>query len=308
MATPLSGWRVLPILSILLLLCTGISLGAPGDPPEFTYRANVSEVRLTFSAVDQNNHGLATLQPGDFAIVDTGVIVRNFQSFSRADCTTLDLAILIDTSESVGPRFRKEIADTLELLSQTAGVPDENLFIISFHGLQPTLLCAGNCRSTHAAGLLQAAGPGGLTPLFDAIIFGSDFLLEHGHAHAGKVLILFSDGRDTISQNSLADAIDSAQAAGVQIYCIDLNNSSTSQATATLYRLASATGGRYFSARDGATRALNVVLEDFQATYTVTYRLPNYRSGFHTVQILPTHTLDAQFRSRSGYYYPNHVR
>jgi len=36
----------------------------------------------------------------------------------------------------------------LELVSQTAGVPDENVSIFSFQGLRPTLLCGGNCRAT----------------------------------------------------------------------------------------------------------------------------------------------------------------
>src|SRR5438270_10552605 len=104
MATPLPCWRVLPILSVLLLILAGTSVAASGDSPEFTYHVNATEVRLSFSATDRNNHGLATLQASDFAIVDKDVIVRNFQSFSRSDWTKLDLAILIDASESVTPQ------------------------------------------------------------------------------------------------------------------------------------------------------------------------------------------------------------
>jgi hypothetical protein len=70
--------------------------------------------------MDQNNRGVATLQASDFAVVDKDVIVRNFQSFTRTDWTKLQIAILVDGSESVRPRFRQEIADILELMSQTA--------------------------------------------------------------------------------------------------------------------------------------------------------------------------------------------
>jgi hypothetical protein len=93
----------------------------------------------------------------------------------------------------------------------------------------------------------------------------------------------------------------------VRVFWIDLN-SSLSQGAGVLYRIADATGGRYFSARDGVGRALNIILEGFRATYTVSYRLPSHASGFHTVQVLPTHNLGLQLRSRSGYYHPNHVR
>jgi len=292
------------------MICTGISRGAPGDTPGFTYRANVNEVRLNFSALDRNNHGVATLQASDFAVVDKDVIVRNFQSFSRSDWTKLEFAILIDTSESITPRFRQEMTGILEVISKTAGVPEENISIFSFQGLQPALLCAGNCRSTNAvAERLPAARPGGLTPLFDTVVFASDFLSQRADPKAAKILILFSDGEDTISRYSLSNAIDAAQATDIQIYSIDLNRSADfSEGAAVLDRLARATGGRYFSARDGISPAMNAILEGFKATYTVSYRLPSHASGFHCVRILPTHNLSLEFRSRSGYYYPTRVR
>jgi VWFA-related protein len=308
MAIPVPTLRHGLLLSILLF-CPAISLGAAGNPPEFTYRANATEVRLTFSALDQNNHGVATLQASDFAVVDKDVIVRNFQSFTRSDWTKLEIAVLLDASESVSPHFRREIADTVDLVSQTAGVPDENLSIFSFHGLEPAILCAGDCRASHATDRLPAARPGGLTPLFDTIVFASDFLAHHGDAHAQKILIVFSDGEDTISRNSLRDAIASAQQSEIQIDCINLNNSAAlTRGAAVLYNLADATGGGYFPSRTGAATALNVILEGFRATYTITYRLPSHASGFHAVRILPTRNLNLQFRSRSGYYFPNYTR
>jgi len=282
--------------------------GASGDPPEFTYRTHVNEVRLTFAAMDQNNHGVATLQASDFAVVDKDIIVRNFESFTRSDWTKLEIAVVIDGSESVTPRFRREMADVLDLVSQTAGVPDENLSIFSFHGSQPALLCARDCRATHAADTLPAGQAGGLTPLFDTIVYASDYLAQHGDAHAEKILILFSDGEDTISRASLSEAIDLAIKTEIQIFGIDLGNSRTGQGAAVLRGLTHATGGHYFPPPSSPTEALNVILEGFRATYTVSYRLPSRSSGFHTVQILPTHNVKLQFHSRSGYYYPTRIQ
>lgn len=304
MATPVPGRRLWPLLT-LLLFCSGISAGLAGDPAEFTYRANVTEVRLNFSATDQNDHGVATLQASDFAVVDKDIIVRNFQSFTRSDWTKLEIVILVDASESVTPQFRQEMADLVELVSQTAGVPEDNLSIFTFHGFKPVLLCAGDCRASHAAERLPAAGTGGLTPLFDSIVFTANFLSDRGDANAGKVLILFSDGSDTISRNSFGDALETALRSEVQLYCIDLSQSRySSQGAAVLHNLASATGGRYFP-RNQARRTLQVILEGFRASYTVSYRVPSQDPGFHTVRILPTHNLNLQFRSRSGYYFPN---
>ena len=306
MAIPLSRRRARLLLPLLL---GWISLGADGNPP-VRFRTTVSEVQLSFSALDQNHHGVATLQASDFAVVDKGFIVRDFQSFTRSDWTKLEIAILVDASASATPHFREEIAGILELVSQTAGVPDENVSIFSFQGLRPALLCSGDCRATNAAAdRLASARAGGLTPMFDAIVFASDFVAKHGDPHAQKILIVFSDGEDTISRYSLTDAIDAALEGNIQIYGIGLNQSACPcPGAATLNRLAGATGGRYFPAQGGATGALNVILEGFRATYLVSYKLPTHASGFHVVRILPTHNLNLEFRCRSGYYYPNRVR
>jgi VWFA-related protein len=280
-----------------------------GDRPDFTYRTHANEVRLSFSATDQNDHGVATLQASDFAVVDKDVIVRNFQSFTRSNWTKLEIAILLDTSESVRPRFRQEIADTLELISQTEGIPDENLSMFSFDGADPVQLCTGNCRRSHADQHLSEEHARGLTPLFDTILLSTTFLSQHGDPDAQKVLIIFSDGLDTVSRHSLGDATNASLLSGVQLNCIDLNkHASASQGASVLGHLASSTGGRYFPPPNGARDAMNVILEDFRASYQTTYSLPNRSSGFHQVRILPTHNLNLQFRSRSGYYFPNPVQ
>lgn len=292
-------------LLTLLLGFSGIALAA--DPPEYTYRTTANEVRLTFSATDQSDHGVATLQPGEFAIVDKDFIVRDFQSFTRSDWTKLEIAILIDASESVTPGFKQEIAGTIELMSQKAGVPEENISVFSFQGLQPARICASDCRATHAIDGLPAR-TGGFTPLFDTVVFASDFLAHRGDAHSQKVLILFTDGEDTISHSSLTDATQAALDNDVQIFSIDLGYSLSGRGSGVLHSLATTTGGRYYAARDGAAQTLKVILERFRATYTVSYRLPTQESGFHTVRILPTHNLNLQFHSRSGYFYPTRVQ
>jgi len=303
MAIPLSARLVWPLLSVLLL-GPGESPGGNADDPAYTFHTSTSEVRLTFSAADQNDHGFATLQASDFVVVDKDVIVRTFQSFGRSDWTKLDIVILVDTSESITPHFRHEIADLIELLSQTAGVPDEHVSLVSFQGLTPTLLCSGDCRGPHMPEKLEAIRAASFTPFFDAITMATDRLTVTSDGHTQKALIVLSDGEDTISRSSLSDAIDAAVKTNVQVYAIDLGTAGTTRGATILYRLSYATGGRYFPARTGVTRALHAILEDFRATYTVTYSVPSHTPGFHLVRIMPTRNTNLQFRSRSGYYYP----
>ena len=305
MAKPVSKRRSWLLLS-LLLFCAGISPATAGGPADFTYRTNASEVRLNFSALDQNNHGVATLQASDFAIVDKDVIVRNFQSFTRTYWTKLEIAIVVDTSESARPRFRQEVADSLELISQTTGIPDENLSIFFFDGTRPAMLCGGDCRVSRAPERLPATRAHGLTPLFDTLVFVSDFLVRYDDVHAQKVILLFSDGVDTVSRNSLGNAINALLKGEIQLDCIDLNKpADNSPGAGVLQNLAGTSGG---SPPNGGTQALNVILEGFRASYEVTYRLPSHSLGYHEVRILPTHNVNLQFHGRSGYYYPNQAQ
>ena len=300
MATTINSHRLLPIF-LLIVTCSSYSAVA-GDPPEVTYRTRANEVRLIFSASDQSDHGVATLQASDFAVVDKELIVHNFQSFARSDTTKLELAVVIDGSGSLAPGFRREVSDLVDLVSQAAGVPEENLSLFLI-GSRPQLLCAANCRASHAAEHLATPRAGEMTSLYDTLVYASNYLSQHAEHDAEKVLILLSDGEDTMSLHSFRDSRDSALDAALQIYAIDLNRTPSSHGSSVLYHLAAATGGRYFTGSDAVTRAMNGILEDFKASYIVTYRLPGNDVGFHDLRILPTHNASLQFRCRSGYYY-----
>ena len=300
MANTINSHRLLPIL--VLIVASATKYAAAGDPPEVTYRTRANEVRLTFSASDQQDRGVATLQASDFAVVDKELIVRNFQSFHRSDTPQLEIAIVLDGSGSLAPNFRRESSDVFEILSQTAGVPEENLSLFLV-GSKPQLLCTANCRTSRTIEQLATPRAGEMTPLFDTVIYASNYLSQHADRDAQKVLILLSDGDDTMSLHSFRDATNSALEGAVQIYSIDLSRSPETHGSLVLSRLSAATGGRSFSGRDAASQAMNGILSDFRASYVITYKLPSNDAGFHDLHILPTHNSNLQFRCRIGYYY-----
>jgi VWFA-related protein len=275
-------------------------------PAELTLRSSVAEVRMTFSTTDQNNRVIATLQPRDFAIVDQNLVVREFRSFTRSEYTRMDVAVLVDASGSATSQFQQEMATALQVVAPSDGLPDEALSLISFRDLKSTVVCDGNCRSLTAAQAFPKIASGGQTPLYDSIVFGARLLARRNDPHTRKILLLFSDGADTISLKSLTDALNSALDSDVAIYSIDISPAPhVHPGTLVLRNLSFYTGGRYLPVEAGPAKILDAVLEDFHAAYTVSYRLPNHASGFHLVRILPTHDLGLQFHCRRGYYYPS---
>ncbi len=325
------------------------------------YRSTVSEVRVTFFATDENNHALETLTQSDFAVVDNERVVRNFRSFTHSAETSLDVVVLVDLSGSVAPRLRVALSDVLQLVAQEQSILGDNISVLSFGGafggdlaeksggqsaatgteawdaLRPAVLCSSGCRAPDSLSRLQTMKCGNATPLFDALVFAADFISQNRRAGGPSsergerrpVLILFSDGYDTISMHSAQEALQAVLDQETLIYAVDMGKADT-QASNTdpsnhdpsnygssnydsgslfLRRVSEATGGRYFSffpdhsRQDGAAAVLNAVLEDLHASYVVTYSLPSRETGFHSLHLMPTHNLNLTFHSRNSYDY-----
>jgi VWFA-related protein len=282
---------------------------AANDSPMATYHTNASEVRVAFFTTDENNHLVESVVKDDFAVVDGGMVIRNFRSLTRSNETALDVVAVVDASESVSPRFQTTMNDVLQLVSQKSLANDDNISVMTFSGLRPILLCARDCRSPSAGQRLRAVKASGPTPLFDALAYVADFISSRRAPGVRQVLILFSDGNDTISMISAHDALKAVVASGALLYAVDLNQSrDASNGSALLQRMAEATGGRSFSVQEGAVNVLQAALADLRASYVVTYPLPSRAAGFHSLRILPKHNLNLRFHCRSGYYYEESIR
>jgi VWFA-related protein len=268
-----------------------------------TYQSTASEVRLVFFATDENNHSIQDLQESDFAVVDDEKVIRDFRSFTRSPAVGLDVVVLFDSSESVLPHFQREIAEIRQLISEWPFGPEDNLAVLSFSGIATHPVCAEDCGSSLTADQVDSVPKGGTTPLFDALEAVISLLSKRTQPDVWPVILLFSDGDDTISMSSLQRVLQKLLASGAQVYAIDLGSPTQhSIGTATLHEIAEASGGRYLRIGEGASRILSDILDDFHSARMITYALPESSSDFHSVRILPTHNLNLRFRSRNGYY------
>jgi Ca-activated chloride channel family protein len=293
------GWSFAVLLFVFPYL---LFAGADHDAPGITYRTGTSEVRMTFFATDQNNHLIDTIDRNDFAVVDGDMIIRDFRSLTRSSETRLDIVVLVDASESVAARFDATRTQVLRMISQNH--PGDDLSIITFAGLRPALLCSENCSSAASQQKLLSVSPAGSTPLYDALAFSAQYIANRRTPGVRQVLILLSDGHDTISGTTAPQALERVIEAGALVYTMNPNKLSRDpRGSFALSEMAEATGGRSFFASDDAGEVLHAALDDLHASYVVTYPLPSRTAGFHSLRILPKHNLNLRFHCRRGYFY-----
>jgi len=296
------GVRIALAMCLLATLFNSLTTGENAGP---TYHATASEVRLNFFATDETGRVISKLTPQDFAVVDEGTVIRDFRSFLPSNQSNVNVVMLVDCSESVLHAIGKEMSGLRDLISRTHWTDGDEVSILSFHNADLAVVCR-SCLAQPTESLLPQLHPSGATPLYDALVSTADWLGNNRQPHLSPVLILLSDGKDTVSRNSFVDATQAVVNSDARIYSLDLNGrGSPFLDSAPLRNLAEATGGRYFHLSDGAVRIVSGVIDDQRASYTVTYALQSRKLGLHSVGIFPTRNLHLQFHSRRFYYYGN---
>ena len=121
----------------------------------------------------------------------------------------------------------------------------DQIAVVAF-GPRPLTLTTLSSATIDADTALRDLGVAGRqgTALYDAIVSATTLL--HDSPLAGRVLIVLTDGRDVSSVATLQQAIDAARAANAAIYPIGMEGRGFDPAA--LGQLASATGGRYYTA------------------------------------------------------------
>ncbi len=291
------SWSLAVLLSLFPCIFSATSTN---DAPEITYRTAASEVRVAFFATDENDRLVTTVTRDDFAVVDNGTVIRDFRSLAQSNETALDIVLLIDASESVQRRFDETLQIVRRLMIQQQFSATGRLSVVTFSGLQSHVLCAGDCQTASAERRLQIVQANGATPLYDALAGVARELPSRHQPEVRQVLVLLSDGNDTISRSSARECLDSIMTSGAILYAMNLNPD-RDVSSSPLRDIAEATGGRVLAAQN--SNVLDEILAEQHASYVVTYAAPLRQKGFHALRILPKHNLNLQFHCRRGYYH-----
>ena len=218
---------------------------SPDDKPVATLKVQAREVLLPVTVRDKKGAFVTSLDKNEFTLTEDGR-PQNIKSFTHETNLPYKIGLLVDTSRSVSAALENErkaggmFVDTMLPAEPRAKDPDE-VFLIHFDRQVELLEDFTTSRekmhhelddmSATRQKLDDTQGPEttgdererptnrrGGTQLYDAIFLASDELMKHKDGR--KALVVFSDGVDRGSKDTMNDAIDAADRANVVVYTI----------------------------------------------------------------------------------------
>jgi Ca-activated chloride channel family protein len=219
----------------------------------------------------------------------------------------LNLTLAIDTSASV---YKDRVVEqkAAKRFVHALMRDQDQMSVIEFSTDVHELTRFTNKVSLIDGGLGSLRG-GDATALYDAIYLAAKGL---GSKQGRKVLVLVSDGTDTVNNTTYQEALEQALRNEVMIYSIIDVPIAASAGRDTggehaLITLAEQTGGKSFYATEGGLdKAFARVSEDLRTQYLLGYYPHNQEPGlnFHRLRItIPRASADSfDIRYRTGYF------
>lgn len=277
-----------------------------------TLHMNVNLVNIFVNVTDRNGAIVGGLAKEDFAITEDNR-PQQIAVFEKQSELPLNLTLAIDTSGSVrkdlndeaaaGKRFAHDILrpqDQMSVMQFATEVRALSPFTNKVSQIDKAL---GQLRSDWA------------TALYDAIYQGSERL---GPLDGRKVLVLISDGDDTVQNTTYAQALEQALRNEVMIYSlidvpIEASAGRDTGGEHALITLSEQTGGKYFYVNAGGLdKAFQKVSDDLRTQYVLGYYPRNQEPGlpFHRIHVTVPRASAQEFniRHKVGYYSDKQVK
>jgi VWFA-related protein len=288
------------------------SSSKPNSTPEpvSNFKVSTNEVNVVFTVTDKHGRRITDLKQSDFQVLDDNKPPAQINSFHAETNLPLQVALLIDASNSVRDRFKFEQESAVEFLNQTIRPHYDQALVIGFDATPEVTQDFTDDTQLLAHGVRELR-PGGGTALYDALYYTCrDKLLKTPTTGTvRRAVILLSDGEDNLSHVTREEAIEMAQRAEAIVYTISTNVSGTkSTGDKVLERIADATGGKAFfpfQIREVAN-SFAEIQDELRSQYAVSYKPADlkYDGHYRTIEIVAKDTKNLRVRSRRGWYSP----
>jgi VWFA-related protein len=277
---------------------------------------------VAISAVVKTKDGQAQegLTKDDFVLKQDGKEVP-IHYFSKGSEVPLSLALMVDTSGSQETFIGDESLASDVFFETMLGRQEDRAMLVQFDTTVLQLKSMTNSASAlHFAQsrMSQRAATKGGTLLYDAVyVVAKDALAKE---RGRKAMVILSDGGDVGSRRTLAEAIEQAQRADVQVYSIQysmfkgLSGGNTGRppqadpGLEALEKLSESTGGHVFTvSRTMSLREIYAqIADDLRLQYELGYNPPpdTRPNSYHKLE-LKAKDKKLTVQARKGFFQPS---
>jgi Ca-activated chloride channel family protein len=283
------------------------SSDAPPDP-DTTIKVDVKLVNVFVTVSDEHGAPIGGLDKDSFRIKEDG-LEQKIAVFDRESPLPLSIVLAIDTSLSTRKDLPLELVSARRFTHAILRPVDA----LSLYGFSETVSevvpFTSDVRLIDRG--IDRLRLGSATALYDAMYLSSQALERR---RGRKVMVVITDGGDTVSSVDYQAAVRAAQEAEAIVYSIIVVPIEASAGRDTggehaLIQLSEDTGGRYFYATSGPRLddAFRQISDELRTQYLLAY-YPSQRlsdSSFRRIQVevsAASPTAVFKVRHRTGYY------
>jgi Ca-activated chloride channel family protein len=327
--TPISkGYNLLPSMTkaakcLLLAGLIGLGSGAwaqqtsappsqsqpDAQEPSTTLKVDVKLVNVFVTVTDEQGAPVGGLTKDNFLVKEDGR-EQKIAVFDKESAVPLSIALSIDTSLSTRHDLPLE-QQSAKRFARAILRPVDGLAIFGFSETVREASGGYTADQRRIDESIDHLRLGSATALYDAIYLASKSL---GHRKGRRVIVLITDGGDTISSVDYKEAVRSAEEAEAIVYPIIVVPIESSAGRETggehaLIQLAEDTGGKYYYATSitQLDEAFRRISDELRTQYLLAY-YPSQRTSFSDfrrieVKVGAVSNSDRyRVRHRAGYY------
>jgi len=293
---------------VLLLLCCAAARLSLAQESDSTLKVDVKLVNVFVTVTDSHGGPVSTLQKENFVLKEDGQ-EQKIAVFSRESALPLSIVLGIDTSLST----RKDLPLEQVSARKFAGAilrPQDALALYQFSEVVSEVVPFTTDLKRIDSGIDRIHN-GAATALYDMVYLGSQALNTR---QGRKVMVVITDGGDTVSQVDYKEALRAAQEAEAIIYSVIIVPIQASAGRDTggehaLITISTDTGGKYYYASSSAEldAAFRKISDELRTQYLLAYYPSQHisDSDFRRIQVnlvgRPPESGE-QARYRAGYF------
>jgi Ca-activated chloride channel homolog len=276
------------------------------------FRSSVDVVNLGVAVLNRAGDVIPDLAATDFEVLENGR-AQNVRYFTRAgqqdgDAVSLRIGLLFDTSGSMSEDIRLARSAAIRFLNRLPHA--EDMTVVDFD-TEVRIATYTQSDFTRLVARLRNRRPDGWTAFYDALgVYVDGVSSQQGD----KVLVVYTDGGDTRSTMTFADALTALKASDVTVYAIGFLEHQSSftrnEQRLQLHQMAETTGGQAFfpSSMKDIEQIYDRILRELQGRYVLGYVSSDARTDGAwralEVRLRRPELKGLKIRTRKGYFAP----